>query len=75
MLITKKTHTRVNMNHKHHTLFDRNKIEVLRDEGYSFRSITKSLGFHHSTISENLKDVKTLMKLHKQIKTININHR
>lgn len=55
MLITTKTHTEVNMSYKHLTLNDRNKIEVLKQEGYSSRRIAKILGFHHSTISRELK--------------------
>ena len=55
MLITTKTHTEVSMSYKHITLNDRNKIEVLKQEGYSSRRIAKILGFHHSTISRELK--------------------
>ena len=55
MLITTKTHTEVNMSYKHLTLNARNKIEVLSKEGYSSRRIAKILGFHHSTISRELK--------------------
>ena len=43
------------MSYKHITLNDRNKIEVLKQEGYSSRIIAKILGFHHSTISRELK--------------------
>lgn len=43
------------MSYKHLTLNDRNKIEVLSKEGYSSRRIAKILGFHHSTISRELK--------------------
>ena len=43
------------MSYKHHTLNERNKIEVLRKKGYSSRIIAKILGFHHSTISRELK--------------------
>ena len=43
------------MSYKHLTLNDRNKIEVLKQEGYSSRRIAKILGFHHSTISRELK--------------------
>ena len=43
------------MSYKHLTLNERNKIEVLRKEGYSSRRIAKILGFHHSTISRELK--------------------
>lgn len=43
------------MSYKHITLNDRNKIEVLKQEGYSSRRIAKILGFHHSTISRELK--------------------
>ena len=55
MLITTKTHTKVNMSYKNLTINDRNKIEVLSNEGYSSRRIAKILGFHHSTISRELK--------------------
>lgn len=55
MLITTKTHRSVNMSHKYLTLNERNKIEVLHKEGYSSRRISKILGFHHSTISRELK--------------------
>ena len=55
MLITTKTHTEVNMSHKHLTLNERNKIEALSKEGYSSRRIAKILGFPHSTISRELK--------------------
>lgn len=55
MLITTKTFTYVNLSYKHLTLNDRNKIEVLNQEGYSSRRIAKILGFHHSTISRELK--------------------
>ena len=43
------------MSHSYLTLNDRNKIEVLKQEGYSSRRIAKILGFHHSTISRELK--------------------
>lgn len=55
MLITTKTHTEVNMSFKHLTLNERNKIEVLHKEGYSARAIADIIGFHHSTISRELK--------------------
>ncbi len=55
MLITTKTHTEVNMSFKHLTINERNKIEVLSKEGYSSIRIAKILGFHHSTISRELK--------------------
>ncbi|EFM25831.1 hypothetical protein HMPREF9225_0537 [Peptoniphilus duerdenii ATCC BAA-1640] len=55
MLITTKTFTYVNLSYKHLTLNDRNKIEVLNQEGYSSRRIAKILGFHHPTISRELK--------------------
>ena len=55
MLITTKTHTEINMSYKHLTINERNKIEVLSKEGYSSRRIAKILGFHHSTISRELK--------------------
>ena len=43
------------MSHSYLTLNDRNKIEVLKSEGYSSRRIAKILGYHHSTISRELK--------------------
>lgn len=43
------------MSYKHLTLNERNKIEVLNKEGYSSRRIAKILGYHHSTISRELK--------------------
>ena len=46
------------MSYKHLTLNDRNKIEVLKQEGYSSRRIAKILGFHHSTICRELKRCK-----------------
>lgn len=55
MLLITKTNTGVNMSYKHLTLNERNKIEVLNKEGYSSRRIAKILGFHHSTISRELK--------------------
>lgn len=54
MLITTKTHTEVNTSYIHLTLNERNKIEVLRKEGYSSRGISKILGFHHSTIAREI---------------------
>ena len=42
------------MSYKHITINERNKIEVLNNEGYSARKIAKVLGFHHSTISREL---------------------
>lgn len=50
------------MSHKYLTLNERNKIEVLHKEGYSSRRISKILGFHHSTISRELKRWKELTK-------------
>ena len=64
MLITTKTHTEVNMSCKHLTINERNKIEVLSKEGYSSRRIAKILGFHHSTISRELKGVIMSMNLY-----------
>lgn len=43
------------MNQKHITTEDRIKIEVYVNEGFSARSIAEKLGFHHSTISRELK--------------------
>ncbi len=43
------------MSYKHLTLNDRNKIDVLNQEGYYSRRIAKILGFHHPTISRELK--------------------
>lgn len=48
MLITTKTHGSVNMSYKHLALNERNKIEVLNKDGYSFRRIAKILRYHHS---------------------------
>lgn len=48
------------MSHKYLKLNDRNKIEILIKEGYSSRIIAKILGFHHSTISRELKKCKGL---------------
>lgn len=42
------------MSYKHITLNERNKIEVLKKEGYSSRRISKILGYHHSTIAREL---------------------
>ena len=42
------------MSHKHFTINERNKIEVLSKEGYSARKIAKILGYHHSSISREL---------------------
>ena len=50
------------MSHKYLTLNERNKIEVLHKEGYSSRRISKILGFHHSTISRELKRCKGTYK-------------
>lgn len=43
------------MSHKYITMDCRNKIEVLNNEGYSARKIAKILGYHHSSISRELK--------------------
>ena len=43
------------MSYKNLTINDRNKIEILSNEGYSSRRKAKILGFHHSTISRELK--------------------
>lgn len=43
------------MSHKYITMDCRNKIEVLNNEGYSARKIASILGFHHSSISRELK--------------------
>lgn len=55
MLIRTKTHTELNMSYKDITINERNKIELLSKEGVSLRRIAKILGFHHSTISRELK--------------------
>ena len=65
MLITTKTYTEVNMSHKHLTINERNKIEVLCKEGYSSRQIAKILSFHHSTISRELARCKDNYKANK----------
>ena len=64
MLIITKTFTGVNMSYKHLTINERNKIEVLIKEGVSLRRIAKILGFHHSTISRELKRLVISMKLY-----------
>lgn len=46
------------MSHKYITMDCRNKIEVLNNEGYSARKIAKTLGYHHSSISRELKRCK-----------------
>ena len=56
------------MSYKHITLNDRNKIEVLKQEGYSSRRIAKILGFHHSTISRELKRCNNIYSAVRQIK-------
>lgn len=43
------------MSYKHLTINERNKIEVLYQQGYSSRGIAKILGCHHSTISREIK--------------------
>ncbi len=43
------------MSYKYITIESRNKIEVLHNEGYSARKIANILGYHHSTISRELK--------------------
>lgn len=43
------------MNQKHISTEDRIKIEIYVKEGFSARSIASKLGFHHSTISRELK--------------------
>lgn len=42
------------MSHKHFTINERNKIEVLNKEGYSARKIAKIIGYHHSSVSREL---------------------
>ena len=42
------------MSYKYITINERNKIEVLNNEGYSARKIAKILWFHHSTINREL---------------------
>lgn len=51
------------MSYKHLTINERNEIEVLSKDGYSSRRIEKILGFNHSTLSRELKDVVMTMKL------------
>lgn len=46
------------MSHKYITMDCRNKIEVLNNEGYSTIKIAKILGYHHSSISRELKRCK-----------------
>lgn len=50
------------MSYKYLTLNERNKMEVLNKEGYSSRRIAKILGYHHSTISRELKRCKGAYK-------------
>lgn len=45
------------MRYKHLTLNERNKIELLNKEGYSSKRISMILGFNHSSISRELKNV------------------
>lgn len=65
------------MSYKYLTLNDRNKIEVLKEEGYSSRRIAKILGFHHSTISREIKRCKENYKAEKANEDYNskISHR
>lgn len=46
------------MSYKYITMDCRNKIEVLNNEGYSAIKIAKILGYHHSSISRELKRCK-----------------
>ncbi|HHX68569.1 MAG: helix-turn-helix domain-containing protein [Miniphocaeibacter sp.] len=46
------------MSHKHLTMDDRNKIEVLKKENYSDRRIATLLDFINSTISREVKRCK-----------------
>ena len=50
MLITTKTYIRkgIVMSHKHFTINERNKIEVLNKEGYSARKIAGILNYNNS---------------------------
>ena len=56
MLITTKTYIRkgIVMSHKHFTINERNKIEVLNKEGYSARKIAGILNYNNSSISREL---------------------
>ena len=42
------------MNYKHLTTFERARIEILNNLGYSSRCIAKAIGRHHSTIAREL---------------------
>ena len=42
------------MSYKHLTTFERSRIELLHQQGFSARQIGKILGRHHSTISREL---------------------
>ncbi|WP_317316042.1 IS30 family transposase [Peptostreptococcus russellii] len=53
------------MSYKHLTIKERNKIEVLSEEGYSSRKISKILGYHHSTIARELNRCKDKYKAEK----------
>ena len=56
MLITTKTYIRkgIVMSHKHFTINERNKIEILNKEGYSARKIADILNYNNSSISREL---------------------
>ena len=43
------------MSYKHLTTFERSRIELLHQQGFSARQIGKAIGRHHGTISRELK--------------------
>lgn len=43
------------MSHKHFTINERNKIEILLKENYSVNKITKIIGVHRSTLYLEIK--------------------
>lgn len=60
MLIITKTYTKgIIMSYKHLSINERIKIEVLNKEGYSARKIAIIIGFHHSTVSREIKRCST----------------
>lgn len=60
MLIITKTYTKgIIMSYKHLSINERIKIEVLNKEGYSARKISTIIGFHHSTVSREIKRCST----------------
>ena len=52
------------MSYKHLTLNDRNNIDVLSKDNYSYKRIVRILEFHHHIISRKLKRLIMSMKLY-----------